>query len=116
MAEIAQQPRQIGICAKLEPIERAGFFAGYAAKKYRKGIIRQRAARRQCQTRLAAFVVKDGAFAYGNHPDIDALYPQQADEPTDKRASILGNTQARSRRRSTRRSTRLPERRWPRTA
>ena len=31
-------------------------------------------------TRLAAFVVKGGAFAYGSYPDIDELFPQQADE------------------------------------
>ena len=36
--------RQIGIRAKLQPIERAGFFAGYADKKYATGIIQGAAA------------------------------------------------------------------------
>jgi peptide/nickel transport system substrate-binding protein len=41
-------------------------------------------------TRLASFVVKGGAYAYGSYPDIDALYPQQADElDHEKRAAIL---------------------------
>src|SRR5438552_6219838 len=31
--------QEVGIRARLEPIERAGFFAGYASKKYTKGII-----------------------------------------------------------------------------
>ena len=40
MAEVSlNNLPQIGIRAKLEPIERAGFFAGYANKKYTRGII-----------------------------------------------------------------------------
>src|SRR5215831_3962290 len=40
MAEIAvDNLAQIGIRTKLEPIERAGFFASYSNKKYTKGII-----------------------------------------------------------------------------
>ena len=31
-------------------------------------------------TRLEAFVVKGGAYAYGSYPEIDELFPQQADE------------------------------------
>jgi peptide/nickel transport system substrate-binding protein len=96
MAEIAiNNFGEIGIRAKLEPIERAGFFAGYASKKYRKGIIQGASgAFGNAATRLAAFVVKDGAFAYGSYPDIDALYPQQADElDHEKRASILAKMQ-----------------------
>ena len=31
-------------------------------------------------TRLAAFVVKDGAYVYGSYPDIDDLFAQQAVE------------------------------------
>ena len=42
--------RQIGIRAKLQPIERAGFFAGYADKKLHRGII-QRGERRVRQRR-----------------------------------------------------------------
>jgi len=96
MAEIAvNNLGEIGIRAKLEPIERAGFYAGYANKKYRKGIIQAASgAFGNAATRLAAFVVKDGAFAYGSYPDIDALYPQQADElDHEKRAAMLEKMQ-----------------------
>jgi len=96
MAEISvNNLGEIGIRTKLEPIERAGFFAGYASKKYTKGIIQGASgAFGNAATRLAAFVVKDGAFAYGSYPDIDALYPQQADElDHEKRASMLAKMQ-----------------------
>ena len=82
MAEVSvNNLAQIGIRTQLQPIERAGFFAGYAAKKYKRGIIQGASgAFGNAATRLAAFVVKGGAFAYGSYPDIDELFPQQADE------------------------------------
>jgi len=85
----------IGINLRLQPIERAGFFAGYSAKKYARGVIQGASgAFGNAATRLAAFVVKDGAFAYGSYPDIDALYPQQADELNhQKRVAILEKMQ-----------------------
>jgi peptide/nickel transport system substrate-binding protein len=96
MAEVElDNLQQIGIRARLEPIERAGFFAGYTAKKYTKGIIQGASgAFGNAATRMAAFVVKGGAYAYGSYPDIDELYPQQADELNhDKRAAILNKMQ-----------------------
>jgi peptide/nickel transport system substrate-binding protein len=96
MAEISvNNLAEIGIQVKLNPIERAGFFAGYSTKKYRRGIIQGASgAFGNAATRLAAFVVKGGAFAYGSYPDIDELFPQQADEMNrDKRAAILTKMQ-----------------------
>jgi peptide/nickel transport system substrate-binding protein len=96
MAEVSlNNLAAIGINLKLQPIERAGFFAGYSAKKYPRGIIQGASgAFGNAATRLAAFVVKDGAFAYGSYPDIDALYPQQAEEiDHQKRAAILDKMQ-----------------------
>jgi peptide/nickel transport system substrate-binding protein len=86
---------QVGIRVKLQPIERAGFFAGYIDKKYSKGIIQGASgAFGNAATRLASFVVKDGAYAYGSYPDIDELYPKQADElDQKKRAAILEKMQ-----------------------
>jgi len=83
------------ITAKLQPIERAGFFAGYASKKYARGIIQgASAAFGNTATRLENFVVKGGSFAYGSYPDIDELYPQQADEMDQaKRGAILTKMQ-----------------------
>jgi peptide/nickel transport system substrate-binding protein len=96
MAEVSlNNLAAIGINLKLQPIERAGFFAGYSAKKYPRGVIQGASgAFGNAATRLAAFVVKDGAFAYGSYPDIDALYPQQAEElDQKKRAAILDKMQ-----------------------
>jgi peptide/nickel transport system substrate-binding protein len=96
MAEVSvNNLAEIGIRTRLEPIERAAFYAGYAAKKYRHGIVQAASgAFGNTATRLAAFVVKDGAFAYGSYPDIDELYPQQADElDHEKRAAILDKMQ-----------------------
>ena len=91
MAEVSlNNLAEIGIRAKLEPIERAGFFAGYSNKKYARGIIQgASAAFGNAATRLASFVVKDGAFVYGSYPDIDNLYPQQADEMDPKERTVI---------------------------
>jgi peptide/nickel transport system substrate-binding protein len=96
MAEVSvDNLRQLGIRVQLQPIERAGFFAGYTNKKYTRGIIQGASgAFGNAATRLAAFVVKGGAYAYGSYPDIDELYPQQADElDHEKRAAILEKMQ-----------------------
>jgi peptide/nickel transport system substrate-binding protein len=86
---------QIGIRTKLQPIERAGFAASYAGKKYDKGILRGASgAFGNAATRLAAFVVKGGSNVYGSYPDIDELYPKQANEmDPKKREAILHKMQ-----------------------
>jgi peptide/nickel transport system substrate-binding protein len=96
MAEVSvNNLAQIGIRTRLQPIERAGFFAGYTAKKYERGIIQGASgAFGNAATRLAAFVVKGGAYAYGSYPDIDELFPQQANEiDRKKRTEILQKMQ-----------------------
>ncbi|HEX5454716.1 MAG TPA: ABC transporter substrate-binding protein [Stellaceae bacterium] len=87
--------RQVGIRAVLQPVERAGFLAGYSGKKYQRGILRGASgAFGNAATRLASFAVKGGAYVYGSYPDIDELYPQQADEvDRNKRAVILAKMQ-----------------------
>src|SRR5437867_1547730 len=73
--------QQVGIRARLEPIERAGFYGSYGGKQYTRGIIQAGSgAFGDAATRLASFVVKGGAFVYGSYPDIDELFPKQADE------------------------------------
>ena len=86
---------QIGIRTKLQPIERAAFASNYAAKKYDKGILRGASgAFGNAATRLAAFVVKGGSNVYGSYPDIDELYPLQANElDPKKRRAILDKMQ-----------------------
>jgi len=85
----------VGIKLALQPIERAAFFTGYSAKKFRGGVIQSGSgAFGNAATRLSAFVVKGGAFVYGSYPEIDALFPRQADElDPKKRAAILDKMQ-----------------------
>jgi peptide/nickel transport system substrate-binding protein len=96
MAEVSvDNLQQIGIRTQLQPIERAGFYAGYVDEKYTRGIIQGASgAFGNAATRLASFVVKGGAYAYGSYPDIDELFPQQAGElDHEKRAAILDRMQ-----------------------
>jgi len=85
----------VGIRAKLRPLERAAFFEGYSNQKFKNGIIQAAsAAFGNTATRLAAFLVKGGPYAYGNDTEIDALYQQQADVlDRKKREAILAEMQ-----------------------
>ena len=84
-----------GFRIKLQPLERAAFIEGYAAKKFTNGVIQAASgAFGNAATRLAAFVVRGGPYVYGNYPDIDALYQQQASElDQKKRAALLEKAQ-----------------------
>ena len=75
----------VGIRAKLRPLERAAFFKGYAEKKYRGLIQGASAAFGNAATRIEAFVVSGGTYAYGGHADIDGLFREQAVELDVKR-------------------------------
>jgi peptide/nickel transport system substrate-binding protein len=83
-----------GIRLKLRPLERAAFVEAYSNKKLKNLILGGSGAFGNAATRLEAFVVKGGAYVYGNYPDIDALYQQQAIElDHNKRAAILDKMQ-----------------------
>jgi peptide/nickel transport system substrate-binding protein len=85
---------EIGIRAKLRPLERAAFFKGYVEKSFKNLIQAGSGAFGNAATRLEAFVVKGGAYAYGNYPDIDALFAQQAAELDHaQRAATLNKIQ-----------------------
>jgi peptide/nickel transport system substrate-binding protein len=84
----------IGIKTKLRPLERAAFFKGYSEKSYKNVIQGASGAFGNAATRLEAFVVKGGTYVYGNYPDIDALFEQQAAElDAKKREAILHKMQ-----------------------
>ena len=70
--------RAVGIRVKLRPLERAAFFKGYGEKAFKNIIQGASGAFGNTATRLEAFVVKGGAYSYGNYPDIDALFAEQA--------------------------------------
>ena len=84
----------VGIRAKLRPLERVAFFKGYAEKKFKNIIQGASGAFGNTATRLEAFVVKGGTYAYGSYPDIDELFQQQANElDHGKREAILHKMQ-----------------------
>src|SRR6476660_151188 len=84
----------VGIRPKLRPIERAAFIKGYAEKTFKNIIQAGPGAFGNAATRLEAQIVKGGVFVYGNYPDLDALYQQQAVElDRKKREAILHKMQ-----------------------
>jgi peptide/nickel transport system substrate-binding protein len=86
--------QQVGIRAKLQPLERAAFFSGYTAKKYRNLSYTASGAFGNAATRLETFVVAGGAYVYGSYPDIDGLFREQASElDRKKREAILHKIQ-----------------------
>jgi peptide/nickel transport system substrate-binding protein len=86
--------QEAGIRTILRPLERAAFFKGYSQKKL-KGLIQgASAAFGNAATRMEAFVVEGGAYAYGNYPDIDELFQKQAVELDHaKREALLHKMQ-----------------------
>jgi peptide/nickel transport system substrate-binding protein len=86
--------QEVGIRAKLRPLERAAFLKGNAEKRYKNLIQVQSGAFGNAATRLEAFVAKGGAYVYGNYPDIDALFQEQASElDRTRRAATLHRIQ-----------------------
>ena len=86
--------REVGIRVKLRPLERAAFFKAYSERKLKNIVQGASGAFGNCATRAEAFVVKGGTYAYGNYPDIDALFAEQAVQmDRTKRTEILHRLQ-----------------------
>ena len=84
----------VGIRSKLRPLERAAFNKGYVEKAFKGIVLGVSGAFGNAATRLEAFAVKGGSYAYGSDPELDALFQQQASErDRTRRAAILGNMQ-----------------------
>ncbi len=80
---------QVGIRISLRPIERAAFLKAWGDKKYKNVIQGASGAFGNAATRLAAFVVGGGTYAYGSYPDIDTLFKEQAVELDNKRRTEI---------------------------
>ena len=80
---------QVGIRAKLRPLERAAFYKGDADKSFKKLVRPGSAAPGNAATRIEAFVITGGIRAYGGYPDIDGLFREQAAELDPKRREAL---------------------------
>src|SRR5438270_372993 len=91
---IVNNLREVGIRARLQPLERAAFFKGYAEKKYRNLIQGGSGAFGNATTRLEQMAVKGGMYAYGSYPDLDEMFKQQGAElDQKKRGTILEKMQ-----------------------
>ena len=71
---------EVGIKAKLRPLERAAFFKGYGEKSFKNLIQGASGAFGNAATRMETFVVKGGVYVYGSYPELDELFQQQAAE------------------------------------
>jgi peptide/nickel transport system substrate-binding protein len=86
--------QQVGIRARLRPLERAAFFKGYTEKTFKNLSYTASGAFGNAATRLEAFVVAGGAYVYGSYPDIDGLFQEQASElDRKKREGVLHKIQ-----------------------
>jgi peptide/nickel transport system substrate-binding protein len=91
---LANNFAEIGIKSRLRPLERAAFFKAYAEKTLKNIVYGGSGAFGNAATRMEAFYVKGGTYAYGSYPDIDDLFQQQAVElDHQKRAAILEKMQ-----------------------
>jgi len=82
---IAGYLQAVGIKVTLRPLERAAFFKSYAEKKLKNLIHGGSAAFGNAATRLEAFAISGGLYAYGGYADIDGLFQEQAAELDRKR-------------------------------
>ena len=80
---------QVGIKITLRPIERAAFLKSWGDKKYKNVIQGASGAFGNAATRLAAFIVGGGTYAYGSYPDIDELFGKQAVELDNKKRTEI---------------------------
>ncbi len=78
----------------MRPIERAAFLKENSEKKFKNLVLGGSGAFGNAATRMSAFAVKGGAYAYGSYPDLDELFDKQAVElDHTKRAAMLEKMQ-----------------------
>jgi len=82
---VANNLQSVGIRVTVRGLERAGFLKENAEKKLRPLVRTASGAPGNASTRLEAFVVTGGTYAYGGYPDIDGLFREQVSEPDRKK-------------------------------
>ena len=80
---------EVGIRAKLRPMERAAYIKAFAEKTYKNIIQAGPAGFGNAATRLESHAVTGGTFTYGSYPDLDALFVKQAGELDYKRREAI---------------------------
>jgi peptide/nickel transport system substrate-binding protein len=79
----------VGIRARLQPMERAGFYKADQEKTFKHLVRVGSAAAGNAATRIEAFVISTGIRSYGGYPDIDSLFRDQATEMDKKRREAM---------------------------
>jgi peptide/nickel transport system substrate-binding protein len=79
----------VGIKVRLRPLERAAFLGAYREKKLRNLVYGLSGIGGNAATRIEAFTVSTGLFAYGGYPDIDGLFREQAAQLDPKKREAL---------------------------
>ena len=82
---VANYLQAVGIRIKVQPLERATIIKANQEKKLKNLTRSGSAAFGNAATRIEAFVVSDGMYAYGGYPDVDGLFREQASEPDRKK-------------------------------
>jgi peptide/nickel transport system substrate-binding protein len=82
---VANYLQTVGIRVTVRGLERAGFLKENAEKKLRPLVRTASGAPGNASTRIEAFVVSEGTYAYGGYPDLDALFREQASEMDRKK-------------------------------
>jgi peptide/nickel transport system substrate-binding protein len=75
----------VGIRVTVRGLERAGFLKENAEKKLRPLVRTASGAPGNASTRIEAFVISEGTYAYGGYPDIDGLFRDQVTEQDRKK-------------------------------
>jgi peptide/nickel transport system substrate-binding protein len=84
----------IGIRTQIRTMERAAFMTAWREKKLKGLLMVATGASGNAATRIEAFVVSTGTYAYGGSPDLDELFRQQAVERDhNKRQALLHQMQ-----------------------
>jgi len=86
---VANYLQAVGIRIKVQPLERAAIIKANQEKKLKNLYRGGSAAFGNAATRIEAFVLSDGMYAYGGYPDIDGLFREQAAEVDRKKREAL---------------------------
>ena len=86
---VANSLQAVGIRIKVRAMERAAVIKANQEKKLKNLHKEGSAAFGNAATRIEAFAVSDGMYAYGGYPDIDGLFRDQAVEPDRKKREAM---------------------------
>jgi len=79
----------VGIRTRMRTLERGAFMTSWREKKLHGVVLTVTGVSGNAATRLESFVTKNGAFAFGALPEVDALFRRQAREMDRKKREAL---------------------------